>query len=132
MGSVWVARTVRTQRLCSTQVGAAGGSSSPVNVVLVAYIPEKPNLVFGHKHGNAQSMNGSIPEPFIVKSASSIQPIEVFFIGFATEVVEAANFKIGEELAIIVVPVIVRVKKPIEIGIGMDKFRMGIDECTSA
>ena len=109
-----------------------GTRNSPIDVMLVADVPEKPNLAFGHKHGNTERVNWSITKSFIVEAPSSIQPVEIFLVGLTTKVIQAADFKVGEKLAVIVITAIMRIEKPIQIRLRMDIFRMSVDKRTSA
>ena len=99
--------------------------------MLIADIPEEPDLALGHEHGHAQGMDRSIAKSFIVEASASVQPIKVLLVCFASKEVEAANLEIGEELAIVVVAAIARVKQPVEVGVRVDEFRMRVDEGTS-
>lgn len=100
----------------------------PVNIMLIPNIPEEPDLALGHEHGHAQGMDRSIAKSFIVEASASVQPIEVLLIRFASEEVETANLEIGEELTIVIVTAIARVKQPVKVGVGMDELRMRVDE----
>ena len=103
----------------------------PVDIMLIPNISEKPDLALGHEHGDAQGMDGSIAKSFIVEASASVQPIKVLLICFASKEVEAADLEVGEELTIVVVTAIARVKQPVEVGVGMDEFRMRVDEGAS-
>ncbi len=81
----------------------------PVDVVLIPYVPEVPDLALGHEHGYTQRMNRGVSEPFVVEAPSSIEPIKVLLIRLTTKPIQITNFEVGEELAIIVVPTVVRI-----------------------
>ena len=100
----------------------------PVNVMLIPNIPEEPDLALGHEHGHAQGMDGRIAKSFIVEASASVQPIEILLVRFAPKEFKAANLEVGEELTIVIVTTVARVEQPVEVGVGMNEFRMGVDE----
>lgn len=102
--------------------------SVPVDVMLIPDISEEPNLAFWHKHRYAQSMDRSVAKPLIIEATPSIQPVEVFFIGYPSEEIEIADLKVRKELAVVVVAAIVGVEQPVKVGIRMDEFGVGVDE----
>ena len=106
--------------------------SSPVDIMLVPNISKEPNLALRDKHGHAQCMNGSIPESLVIEASSPIQPVKVFLIGNSSEEVQVANFKIREELAIVVISAIMRIEKPVEVGVRMDEVWVSVDERSSS
>lgn len=73
-------------------------------------------------------MNRSISKSLVVKTSASVQPVKVLLIGLPTEEVQIADFKVGEELAIIVVSTVVRIEQPVEVSIRMDELWMSVDE----
>lgn len=96
--------------------------------MLITDISEKPNLTLRHKHRHAQRMDRRISKPLVIKASSPVQPIEVFFICHAAEEIQIPDLEVGEELAVVVVAAVVGVKQPIEIGVWVDEFRVGVDE----
>lgn len=100
----------------------------PVDIVLIANISEEPDLVFGHKHGNTQSMNRCIPKSFVVETAASIQPVKVFFVCLAAEEIEIADLEIGEELAVVVVSVVASIQQPVEVGFRVNQLWVSINK----
>ena len=82
----------------------------PVDIMLVANVPEEPDLAFRHKHCHTKCMYGSVSESLVVKATSSIQPVKVLLISLATEEVQVANLEIREELAIVVVSAVMRIE----------------------
>ena len=100
----------------------------PVDIMLIPDIPEEPDLALGHEHGHTQGMDRRIAKSFIVEAPASVQPVKVLFIRFASKEVEAADLEVGEELTVVIVTAIARVQQPVEVGVGMDKFGMGVDE----
>lgn len=81
--------------------------------MLVSNIPKEPYFALGHEHSHTQSMYRRISESLVVEASSSIQPIKVSLIRFAAKEVEVSDLKVGEELAIVVVSAIVRIKQPV-------------------
>lgn len=73
-------------------------------------------------------MNRSISKSLVVETSASVQPVKVLLIGLPTEEVQIANFKVGKELAIVVVPIVVRIEQPVEVSIRMDELWVSIDE----
>lgn len=104
----------------------------PVNIMLIPDIPEEPNLALGYEHGHAQGMDRGIAKSFIVEASASVQPIKVLLVRFASKEVEAADLEVGEELTVVVVTTVARVKQPVKVGIGVDEFRMRVDEGAGA
>lgn len=101
---------------------------SPVDVMLIANVPEKPDFALWCKHSYTQSMNRSISKPLIVEPPTLVQPFKVHLIGLATKVVQIPNLKVGEELTIVVVSTVMRIKEPVEIRLWMYVFWMCVDE----
>ena len=135
MGGLW--RAVPKAHLC--QLGTLVemskyllSSSSPVDVMLVSYIPKEPYLALRHEHGNTQSMYWCISKSFVVKASSSIQPVKVSFIRLTAKEVKVSNFEVREELAVVVIPTIVGVQQPVQVGIRMYQLRMRVDERAGA
>ncbi len=96
--------------------------------MLIADISEEPDLIFGYKHGNTQSMNRGIPKSFIVEAAAPIQPVKVFFVCLAAKVIEIADLEVGEELAVVVVSAVTSIQQPVEVGFRVYQLRMSIDK----
>ena len=69
-------------------------SGSPVDVVLVSYIPKEPYLALRHKHGHTQSVYWCISESLVVEASSPIQPIKVSFIRLTAKEVKVSNLEI--------------------------------------
>ena len=67
--------------------GLCGGERLPIDVMLVSYVSEKPDLVLRHKHSHAERMDWRIPKSLIEESPSPVQPLKVFLIGLTPEVV---------------------------------------------
>lgn len=82
----------------------------PVDVVLVAYVPEVPDLALGDEHGDAEGVDGRVAKALVVETTASVQPVEVFLISFAAEEAQVADFEIGEELAVVVIAAVVWVQ----------------------
>ena len=83
---------------------------SPVDVMLVSNVPKEPYLPLRHEHGYTQSMYRRISKSLVVEASSPIQPVKVSFIRFTTEEIQVPNLKVGEELAIVVVSAVMRIK----------------------
>ena len=96
--------------------------------MLVADIPKEPYLAFRYKHGHAERMNRCIPESLIVKSSTAIEPFEILLVRLPTEEIQISNLEVREELAVVVVAAIVGIEEPVEVGLGVDEFRVGVDE----
>ena len=92
---------------------------SPVDVMLVSDISEKPYLAFRHEHGNTQSMYRRITKSLVVKATSSVKPIKVSLIRFAAEEIETSNLEIREELAVVVVSAVVGIEQPVQVSVGV-------------
>jgi len=83
--------------------------------MLIPHVPKKPDLALRHKHGHTKRMYRRISKPLIVEPSASIQPLEVLLIGFTTEEAQIADFEIREELTVVVVAAVERVKQPVQI-----------------
>ena len=104
---------------------------SPVDVMLISDISKEPYLAFRYEQGNTQSMYGRITKSFVVETTSSVQPIKVSLIRFATKELETSNLEIREELAVVIVSAIVGIEQPVQVSIGVYQLRMRIDERAS-
>lgn len=100
----------------------------PVDVVLVADIPEEPDFALGDEHGDAQRVDRGISEALVVEAAAAVEPVEIFLVGLASEEVEIANFEVGEELAVVVIAVVARVEQPVQVCFGVDELWVCVDE----
>ena len=95
-----------------------------VDIMLIPNVSEKPHLALRCEHRHTQSMDWSIAKAFIVKSASLVKPVEIFFVWFATPEVERTNFEVGKELAVVVFIAIRGIEEPSEICFRVDEMRM--------
>ena len=102
--------------------------SRPIDIMLIADISEEPNLALRYEHGHTQRMNWCVTKSFIEESTSSVQPVEIFLVCFGSEIVQISHFEVRQELAIVVVPTIMWIEKPIEVCLGMDKLWVCVDE----
>ena len=73
-----------------------------------------------------------ISKSLVVEASSPIQPIKVSFIRLTAKEIKVSNFEIREELAIVIVPAVVGVEQPVQIGIRVYQLWMRIDERASA
>lgn len=87
-------------------------------------------MLLGKEHRNAERVDGSISESFVVEAAAAIQPFKVLLVRFPSEEVEITNLEVGEKLAVVVISTVARIQEPLEVSFGMDQFRMSIDEGT--
>lgn len=77
--------------------GAAVGGlwrTVPVDIMLIANVPKEPYLALRHEHSYTQRMDRGISESLVVEASSSIQPIKVSFIRFASEEIQVPNLEI--------------------------------------
>ena len=100
--------------------------------MLVSNIAEPPLLMFGQEHGHAEGMNGRVTKPFVVEAAGTVKPVEISLVALGAEEVEGTDLEVGEELAVIVIAAVLRVEQPIEVGVWVDEFRVGVDEGAGA
>ena len=96
--------------------------------MLVPDISEEPDLTPRHKHGHTQRMDGRIPKALVIEATTSVQPIKVFLVCFSPEEIEIADFEVGEELTIVVVAAVAGVEEPVQIGVWVDEFGVGVYE----
>ena len=104
----------------------------PVDVVLISYVSEEPNLALWHEHSHAQCMNWSVPISLIIEPSSLIEPVKVFLICFITEPVKAADLEVREKLTVVVIAAVMRVHQPVEVSFWVNELWMCIDEGTRA
>ncbi len=98
--------------------------------MLVSDISKEPDLPLGHKHGDAERVDGRISEPLVVKASTPIEPVKVALVGFAPEEAQITNLKVGKELTVVVVTSVARVQQPAQIRLGVDQLGMVIDKST--
>ena len=88
--------------------------------MLIPNIPEEPDLVLRYEHRHAECMYRRISKSLVVEAPTSVQPLEIHIVCLSTKEIEVSNFKIGEELAIVIVATVVSIEKPVEICFWMD------------
>lgn len=98
-----------------------------IDIMLIAYILEKPYLLPRREHGHTKGMDGRVAEPFIVEPAPLIQVFKVLVVRFGAEEVEVADLKVGEELAVVVFACS-GVDEPGEVGARVEEVRERGDE----
>ena len=96
--------------------------------MLIADVPEEPDLTLGNKHGHTQRVNRRITKSLIVEPSSPIQPVKVLLIGWLSEKFQATDLKVREELAVVVIAGIVRVQEPVEISVWVNELGVGVNE----
>ena len=104
------------------------GRTLTIDIMLISDIPKEPDLSLGHKHRDAERMDRCIAEALVVEPTAFVEPVKVSLVGFSPEEVQRADFEVGEELAVVVVAAVVRIEKPVEVGLGVDEIGVGVDE----
>lgn len=103
----------------------------PRGIMLVANVPEKPDLVFPGKQGEAERVDGRIAVPLVEKPTAVVDVVEEFAVGLGAEEGQGGDFEIAEELAVVVLHAPVWVEQPIDVGVRMDQIRVLGDEVAS-
>lgn len=103
----------------------------PRGVMLIADIPEKPDLVLPGKQGEAEGVDGRVAVAFIEEATAAIQVFEEPPIGLGAKEGQGADLEITEELTVVVLHAVVRVEQPVDVGVGVDQVRVLGDEVAS-
>lgn len=100
----------------------------PRGIMLVADVPEKPDLVFPGKQGEAERVDGRVAVPLVEKPTAVVDVVEEFPVGLGAEEGQRGDFEIAEELAVVIFHAPVWVEQPIDVGVRMDQIRVLGDE----
>ena len=86
--------------------------------MLIPDISEEPRRRLGRKHGHAQRVDRGIAESFVEEPAMLVEPVKVLLVLFCSEEVEASDLEVREELAVVVLALVIH--EPVEICVGVD------------
>lgn len=116
------------QPLTARRRGWRGWRTMPGRIMLIADVPEEPDLVFARKQRERKRVHRRVSVALVEEAAAAVEMGEEGGVGLGAEEVQARNLEVAEELAVVVFHARVRVEEPVDVGVRVDEMRVLGDE----